>query len=152
MSQTLKKWKPILDNILSPYELENEILEMLADFLEIKLESSSSISLGANGIPSISQSAQQLQVETFNIILEFKERLAKDVDIRIDIKNVYYNTTIKRIVYELANGDSVYMESKPLVMKDSNYIEKSKKLFLSISDSKNPKLRRYKIEDIKNNI
>ena len=140
MNDTLRKWKPILDNVFKPYELEDEIMEMLSKFLEKNLEQSTA------------PPSQQLQADVFGKILEFKERLTKDVDLRVNVKNTYYNKTINRIVYELENGDSVYMESKPLVMKDPSYIEKSKKLFLSISDPTNPLLRKFKIEDIRNNM
>lgn len=158
MSQLLKKWKPILDNILSPYELEIEILELLAEYLEKKLEPVSQYTAmgGILGIPSSSpvspQRAHQAETEALGTIMEFKERLTKDVDIRVNVKNTYYNSTIKRIVYELENGDSVYLEGKPLIMKDPNYVKKSKNLFLAISDPKNPLVRKMKIEDIKNRL
>ena len=163
MSQImLKKWKPVLDSMFSPYELEDEILEMVAEYLENNLNTSYSPSLSGIGMgpittptghtfPSNLTMSHKSQEDVLSVVREFKERLSQDVDIRVDVKNIYYNTTIKRIVYELANGDSVYIESKPLVMKDPDYIEKSKRLFLSISDPKNPILRRYKIEEIKKN-
>ena len=156
-AQILTKWKPVLDSLFHPYELENEILEMIAEYMETNLEINvnSPCLLPGMGVqyPLSAYSLPKMnQEDVLKIIREFKERLAQDIDIRIDIKNVYYNGTIKRIVYELANGDSVYLETKPLIMKDPDYIKRSKNLFLSISDPKNPQVRRMKIEDIKNNM
>jgi hypothetical protein len=160
-AQILKKWMPILESIFSPYELENEILDMVAEYLERNLNNTTSgqyySTLGGPGIgpvvvPTTVSGNVNPQEDVMEVLREFKERLAKDVDIRTDVKNVYYNGTIKRIVYELANGDSVYLEGKPLIMKDPKYVQKSKNLFLAISDPRNPKVRRMKIEDIKSNM
>lgn len=159
MSQILKKWKPILDSIFNPYELEDEILEMLADYVEKNLEHQY-VTMGGMGIGTVTPQTSistpwipnKSQEEVMETLRQFKERLAQDIDIRTDIKNVYYNGTIKRIVYELANGDSVYLETKPLILKDPDYINKSKNLFLAISDPRNPKVRRIKIEEIRNNM
>ncbi len=159
MSNTLRKWKPILEANFTPYELEPEILEMLAEYVENSLEVSPYSTLQGNGMgsvvpPTIVSPGKpgMSQNEVMEVLREFKERLSQDVDVRVDIKNVYYNGTIKRIVYELANGDSVYLETKPLILKDPDYIKKSKKLFLAISDPKNPLVRKMKIEDIKNKL
>jgi hypothetical protein len=159
MIDNLKKWKPILDNFFTPYELEQEILEMVAEYVENSLEVSPYSTLQGNGFgpvvpPNIVSPGKpgKTQQEVMEVLREFKERLTKDVDIRVNIKNTYYNSTIKRIVYELENGDSVYLEGKPLIMKDSDYIKKSKKLFLTISDPTNPQVRKMKIEDIRSKI
>lgn len=159
MSDTLRKWKPILETIFTPYELEQEILEMVAEYAENSLEVSPYSTLMGSGMGSVNPSViyppykpGKTQQEVMEVLREFKERLTKDVDIRVNVKNTYYNSTIKRIVYELENGDSVYIEGKPLIMKDPDYIKKSKKLFLAISDPTNPQVRKMKIEDIRNKL
>lgn len=161
MTKLLQKWKPILDNIFTPYELDQELLEMVAIYIEDELEKDSTrnqyATLIGNGVGPVSPSStpptpQIKQQEVFGVLLEFKKRLLEDVDIRVNVKNVHYNKTINRIVYELENGDSVYMESKPFVMRDPNYIKKSKNIFLSLTDPNNPRVRKMKIEEIKKNI
>ena len=135
-SDRLKKWKPILDNIFTPYELESEILEMVAEYVENNLENPY-VTLGGNGVgpvnPSINYPPYQppkSQHEVFDILFQYKERLLKDVDVRTEVKSVHFNRTINRIVYELENGDSIYMDYKPLIMKDPNYVKKVKTYFL----------------------
>ncbi len=158
MNNIALKWKPVLDNFFKPYELEDEIIEMLANYTDKNLEVNYS-TLSGRGMGSVNPTVNyptyqpsKSQEEVVGVLMEFKERLSQDIDIRIDVKNVYYNSIIKRIVYELVNGDSVYLETKPLVLKDSSYIEKSKKLFLTISEPKNPQVRRIKIENIKSKV
>ena len=158
-TDNLKKWKPILDNFFTPYELEQEILEMLADYIQNNLEVDPFSTLVGNGMGSVNpmnmyppHKSGKTKEEIMETLTEFKIKLSQDVDIRTDIKNVYYNGSIKRIVYELSNGDIVYLETKPLVLRDPNYVKKSKNLFLSISDPTNPKVRRMKIEDIRSKL
>ena len=116
--QILKKWKPVLESMFMPYELEDEILDMVAEYLEKNLSNNMNgqyySTLGGPGIgpvlvpttPNVNVNSQE---DVMEVIREFKERLTKEVDIRVDVKNTYYNSTIKRIVYELENGDSVYL-------------------------------------------
>ncbi len=56
------------------------------------------------------------------------------------------------MVYELENGDFVYLDAKPFIIKDTSYIKKTKNLFLSIIDPTNPVLRESKINEIKSKI
>lgn len=82
------------------------------------------------------------------ILRQYKKKLTTDNN--IVISKTYYNTMLHCVVYELENGQVIYDKKGP-----KYYDYNNKKMiydFLSIADPKNPIVRKYKIEKIKNEI
>jgi hypothetical protein len=145
----MKKWRPVLEKFFEPMELEQEILEMIANYMEINF-SNNSTTIITN--PYQILTPEENHKILFDKIELFKEKLLKESGTNVNIKSTYYNSAIKKMVYELENGDFVYLDTQPFIIKDYSYIKKTKNLFLSIMDPTNPLLRESKIEKIKNKI
>jgi hypothetical protein len=121
-NKLIMKWGPILDVYLLPYKLndfDEELLEMLVEYFEKET---------SNQHDYINQNSQN---KIIKVIEEFKNKLTTDFDVRINIKNTYFNSILNRIVYELENGDFVYSQS-PIVMRNPTYQTKWKQIFNSI--------------------
>ena len=152
----MKKWKPVLDNFFEPLMLEQEILEMIANYMETNFNNTTYGNYGSfgaslnnpyNTIPN--KTNEEFIIDKLRV---FKEKLLKESDSNVNVKSTYYNSAIKKMVYELENGDFVYLDAKPFIIKDTSYIKKTKNLFLSIIDPTNPVLRESKINEIKSKI
>ena len=82
-TKRLTKWKPILDNIFQPYELENEILDVIAEYLENNLSPQYSSTAGGNGIGPVNipnyypPSSQMTHDQVIDVVRTFKERLTR---------------------------------------------------------------------------
>jgi len=144
----MKKWKPVLEKFFEPFVLEEEILEMIATYMEANFNKQYTIVTN----PYSSTFTQPNQEVILGKIKLFKEKLLKESEANVNIKSTYYNSAIKKMVYELENGDFVYLDVKPFIVKDNSYIKKTKNLFLSIVDPTNPVLRESKINEIKSKI
>jgi hypothetical protein len=144
----IEKWKPTLESFFRPIELEEEILEMIATYMESKFNKQYTIVTN----PYSSTFTQPNEEVILDKIKLFKEKLLKESEANVNIKSTYYNSAIKKMVYELENGDFVYLDAKPFIIKDTSYIKKTKNLFMSVVDPTNPLLRESKINEIKSKI
>lgn len=55
-----------------------------------------------------------------------------DEEFKIDIERTYFHKTENCIVYELSNGDSIYIANKPIVVKDNENVNSLNDLFNSV--------------------
>lgn len=133
----VNKWKPIINNKIEPFKLDDDILFIISEYIEKTL--------------------YDFSIDTpkhiDNILSKYKQELINNGNIKII--NTYYNITLNSVVYELENGDMIYDNSKPLVTKE--YIKKSILQFYQIVEPNHPLLRIEKIKKLrtqlqKNNI
>lgn len=133
----VNKWKPIINNKIEPFKLDDDILFIIAEYIEKTL--------------------YDFSIDTpkhiDNILSKYKQELINNGNIKII--NTYYNITLNSVVYELENGDMIYDNSKPLVTKE--YIKKSILQFYQIVEPNHILLRIEKIKKLrtqlqKNNI
>lgn len=113
--QFLKKWTPIINSILFPYEINEGMIPIIGKHLQDCVD---------NGINYES------------IMMEFKAKLLEDEKLKIKIDKMYYHTNINRIVYELNNGDTIYLDPEPIIVKNDSNITSTKDLFESIINNK----------------
>ena len=143
--EIVKKWKPTLEQFFKPIELEMEILKMVAIYMETNFNNN--YTTITNPYTTISNKTNEEAI--LDKIRVFKEKLLKESESNVNIKSTYYNSAIKKMVYELENGDYVYLDTLPFIIKDTSYIKKTKNLFMSVVDPSNPILRESKINEIK---
>lgn len=133
----VNKWKPIINNKIEPFKLDDDILFIISEYIEKTL--------------------YDFSIDTpkhiDNILSKYKQELINNGNIKII--NTYYNITLNSVVYELENGDMIYDNSKPLVTKE--YIKKSILQFYQIVEPNHILLRIEKIKKLrtqlqKNNI
>jgi len=111
----VKKWKDIIESLLFPYEINKGMIPIIAEYLEECIEKG---------------------IDYQNKLMEFKGKLLDDEKFKIDVERTYFHKTENCIVYELSNGDSVYIENKPIVVKDNENVNSLNDLFNSVINKK----------------
>lgn len=136
LDKLLKKWDPIINNIIEPFKLHNDVKKEIAVFIEKKLIND--------------QSNENFGNEIKNILITFKDKLLNKYDANIKIVNSYYNRYLNRIVYELENGDIINSDTdnKNIITNNKYENDIMINLFYSIADP--AKFRESKIKKIKN--
>lgn len=130
----LKKWDPIINNIIEPFKLHNDVKKEIAVFIEKKLIND--------------QSNENFGNEIKNILITFKDKLLNKYDANIKIVNSYYNRYLNRIVYELKNGDIINSDTdnKNIITNNKYENDIMINLFYSIADP--VKFRESKIKNL----
>lgn len=102
------KWSPLIDSIFYPFEIKQGLREVIADYCEESYESNKNFQ---------------------DKLIEFKIKMLEDEDNKVDIDRVYYHNKINRIVYELSNGVTLYVDSRPLIVEKDDNIQSLKDMF-----------------------
>lgn len=133
---TLRKWDPVIINIMKPFELNNEVKKEISVFIEKKY------------LENIYN--ENLSNEISNILKTFKQRLSNKYDKNIKIINSYYNRYLNRIVYELDDGQFINSDINGMNIFTNTELEINMmiNIFYSIADP--IKYRRLKVQKIKN--
>lgn len=133
---TLRKWNPVIINIMKPFELNNEVKKEISVFIEKKY------------LENIYN--ENLSNEISNILKTFKQRLSNKYDKNIKIINSYYNRYLNRIVYELDDGQFINSDINGMNIFTNTELEINMmiNIFYSIADP--IKYRRLKVQKIKN--
>ena len=88
-------------------------------------------------------------LKTIFAVLNQNMDLHKALSITLEKIRKFTNIEAAAIRLE-ENGDYVYLDTQPFIVKDTNHIKKTKALFMSIFDPTNPILREAKINEIRN--
>lgn len=106
----LRKWKPILDSILGIFNLENNVLLHIAKWMENKVRDSNSDN------------------DIAKVLKEYHDELIKSGD-KLNVVDVYYSKMINKIVYELENGQVLYVDEKTYKLPNNKVINEKINLF-----------------------
>ena len=106
----LIKWTPIIKSILGVFDLENEVLIHISKWMESKSHE------------------QNADINIAKVLKQYHDELIKNGN-KLNIVKTYYSKLINKIVFELENGEIVYVDEKTYKFSDGKIVNEKIDLF-----------------------
>lgn len=109
-NKLLRKWTPIIESILGIFNLENGVLVHISKWMEDKSQE------------------QNADINIAKVLKQYHDELIKSGD-KLNVVKTYYSKSINKIVYELENGEVIYVDEKTYKLPNEKIINEKIDLF-----------------------
>lgn len=132
----LKKWDPIIDSIIKPFELNNLVKQEISCFCEDFVNDRKNEYKGID---------DGYKLKT--ILIEFKQQLLQNYNVNNEVVSSYYNRYLNSIVYLLDNDEMVTMNGNVFTpINTDKEVNDMINIFYNIADP--IRVRKIKIQKI----